>query len=137
MAITQEGRPMGTYSLGVFHTLLSSTLCTKLEVKSDLSVESVPSLVWLICKSLLFSNCEKKQLLFFYQFFNLFKKWSTWIENRSKHKYLFIRKQIISESYQWTNTFQLYSKFVFFCDQEERNFHFQSIRHFKFFRRIK
>jgi hypothetical protein len=43
MAITPEGRPVGTYPLGVFHTLLRSILCTKLEVKSDLSVESVPS----------------------------------------------------------------------------------------------
>ncbi len=44
MAITLEGRPMGTYPFEVFHTSLGSTLCTESELKSDLSVESVSSL---------------------------------------------------------------------------------------------
>jgi hypothetical protein len=44
MAITLEERPMGTYPFGVFHSSLGSTLCTETELKSDLSVESVPSL---------------------------------------------------------------------------------------------
>jgi hypothetical protein len=45
MTITLEGRLMGTYPFGVFHTSLGSTLCTKSDIKSDLSVESVSSLV--------------------------------------------------------------------------------------------
>ena len=43
MAITLEGRPMGTYPFRVFHTSLGSTLRTEIELKSDLSVESIPS----------------------------------------------------------------------------------------------
>jgi hypothetical protein len=43
MAITLEGRPMGTYPFEFFQTSLGSTLCTNSEIKSDLSVESVPS----------------------------------------------------------------------------------------------
>jgi hypothetical protein len=34
---------MGTYPFGGFHTSLRSTLRTEAELKSDLSVESVPS----------------------------------------------------------------------------------------------
>jgi len=45
MIITVEERPMGTYPFGVFHTSLGSTLCTEFELKSDLTVESVPSSV--------------------------------------------------------------------------------------------
>ena len=43
MMIPFERRPMGTYSLDASHTLLRSTLCTKVEVNSDLSVALVPS----------------------------------------------------------------------------------------------
>jgi hypothetical protein len=43
MAIALEGRPMGTYHLGVVHNSLGSTLGTKFEIKNDLSVESIPS----------------------------------------------------------------------------------------------
>ena len=45
MAIIPEPRSMGTYLNGVFYTSLGSTLYTKFEVKSDLTVASVPSLV--------------------------------------------------------------------------------------------
>jgi hypothetical protein len=34
---------MGTHPFGRFHTSLGSTLCTEAELKSDLSVESIPS----------------------------------------------------------------------------------------------
>ena len=34
---------MGTCRFGIFRTTLGPTLCTKAEVKSDLTVQSVPS----------------------------------------------------------------------------------------------
>jgi hypothetical protein len=43
MATNLEGKPMDTYLFVVFHTSLDSILCTELENKNDLSVESVPS----------------------------------------------------------------------------------------------
>ncbi len=36
---------MGTYPFGIFHTSMGSTLCIECELKSDLPVASVPSLV--------------------------------------------------------------------------------------------
>jgi hypothetical protein len=45
MAITLERSPISTYPFGAFHTSLESTLCTDSELKSDLTVESVPSSV--------------------------------------------------------------------------------------------
>ncbi len=44
MPITLDGRPIGTYLFGVFHTSLGSTLCTESELKSNLIVGEVPSL---------------------------------------------------------------------------------------------
>jgi hypothetical protein len=43
MLITPEKRAMETYPFGGFHTSLGSNLCTEAELKSDLSVGSVPS----------------------------------------------------------------------------------------------
>jgi hypothetical protein len=43
MPIILDRRTMITYPFGVFHTSLRSTLCTEYELKSDLSVASVPS----------------------------------------------------------------------------------------------
>ncbi len=45
MPITLNRRPMGTYPFGVSYTSLGSTLCIESQLKSDLSVASVPSLV--------------------------------------------------------------------------------------------
>jgi len=43
MAITLEERCMGTYPFGICHTSLGSNLCTEFELKSDLTVETMPS----------------------------------------------------------------------------------------------
>jgi hypothetical protein len=71
---------MGTYPFGVYHTLLGSTLCTKSEIKSNLSVESVPSWESLLIKadldvdSLTFShNFYLKNEAYFKLFYK--KKW--------------------------------------------------------------
>ena len=45
MNITSEVRPVSTYPFEVFQTPLGSTLYTKFEVKTDLTVASVPSSV--------------------------------------------------------------------------------------------
>ena len=45
MSITLDQRPMGTYPFEVFHTSSGSTLCIEIELQSDLTVASVPSLV--------------------------------------------------------------------------------------------
>ena len=45
MSITLDQRPMGTCPFEVFHTSSGSTLCIEIELQSDLTVASVPSLV--------------------------------------------------------------------------------------------
>ena len=45
MAITLEERPIRTCHFGVFHISLGSTLCTESELKSDVALGNVPSLV--------------------------------------------------------------------------------------------
>src|ERR1700722_6721514 len=45
MPITLDRRPNGTYSSGVFHTSLGSTLCIESELKSEVTLGNVPSLV--------------------------------------------------------------------------------------------
>jgi len=47
MAISLDGRSMGTYPLGVFDISLGLILCTESELKGNLTVESVPLLVTL------------------------------------------------------------------------------------------
>jgi hypothetical protein len=44
MVITMAERSKGIRPFGVFHTSLGPTLCTESELKSDLTVEKVPSL---------------------------------------------------------------------------------------------
>ncbi len=43
MPITLDRRSKGSYSFGVFHTLLTSTLCTESKFKSGWTIEKVPS----------------------------------------------------------------------------------------------
>jgi hypothetical protein len=43
MPITLDRRPTGTYTFGVFHTSLGSTLCTESEVKSEGTLGGLPS----------------------------------------------------------------------------------------------
>ncbi len=45
MALTLEERPNNPYPFGIFHISLGPTLCTESELKSDWTVENVPSLV--------------------------------------------------------------------------------------------
>jgi hypothetical protein len=44
MPITPNRRPKRTYPFGAFHISLESILCTEFELKSDSTVENVPSL---------------------------------------------------------------------------------------------
>ncbi len=45
MPITLDRRPKGRYPFGVFYTSMGSTFCTESELKSDLTVGDLPSLV--------------------------------------------------------------------------------------------
>jgi hypothetical protein len=76
MPITLDWRPKGRYPFEVFHTSMGSTFCTESELKSDVTVGDLPSLVplltsfyfWMpmsvneisfwICFSLRYNNCK-------------------------------------------------------------------------------
>ncbi len=61
MAITLKGRPISPYPFGVFHTSLGSTLCTEFELKNDLSLGVLSSLV--VAKMLLYCNINVLNLV--------------------------------------------------------------------------
>jgi hypothetical protein len=58
MPITLDRRPKGTYPSGVFHISLGSTLCIESELKSEVTLGNVPSLVAYIKTRFVCKRCD-------------------------------------------------------------------------------